>query len=58
MMAIKMNEGVSDHSMPGWRCLLCGDVIDSVIEANRKGHHEPTPSRARLPGASVWVSRG
>lgn len=31
----------------GWRCLLCGEVIDSVIAANRKGHAEPLPNRSR-----------
>jgi hypothetical protein len=46
-----MKDAMSGGSVSGWQCLLCGDVIDSVIEANRRGHLEPTPSRARLPGS-------
>jgi hypothetical protein len=30
---------------PGWRCLLCGEVIDAGIDANRKGLPVPTRSR-------------
>jgi hypothetical protein len=30
---------------PGWQCLLCGEVIDAGIDANRKGLHVPTRSR-------------
>lgn len=52
-----MKDSMSGESISGWQCLLCGDVIDSVIEANRKGHLEPTPSRARPPG-SVPVGAG
>jgi hypothetical protein len=54
---VKMKDVVSGQSFSGWQCLLCGDVIDSVIIANRKSHAEPTPSRARLPG-SVPVGTG
>ena len=35
-------------SLSGWKCLLCGEVIDSVIAANRKHHQEPKRNRARL----------
>lgn len=49
MMPIEMKDAVSSESTSGWRCLLCGEVIDSVIAVNRKCHQEPTPSRARLP---------
>jgi hypothetical protein len=31
----------------GWQCLLCGEVIDSVINVNRKELHGPTGSRGR-----------
>ena len=44
-----MKDAVSGESVSGCQCLLCGEVIDSVIEANRKGHLEPMPNRARLP---------
>lgn len=46
-----MRDAISGESIPGWQCLLCGDVIDSVIEAHRQNHLEPTPNRARLPVA-------
>lgn len=38
----------SGGSLSGWKCLLCGEVIDSVIAANRKHHAEPKRNRARL----------
>ena len=42
---------MSGESISGWQCLLCGDVTDSGIVANRKGHVEPVLNRARLPGS-------
>ena len=41
-------DAISGESFSGWKCLLCGEVIDSVIAANRQGHQEPMPHRARL----------
>jgi hypothetical protein len=32
----------------GWRCVLCGSIIDSVIDANRKCHQESMSRRAHL----------
>ncbi|MCL5953108.1 MAG: hypothetical protein M1509_01180 [Nitrospirae bacterium] len=29
----------------GWRCLLCGEIVDSVILSNRS--HRPTPIVSR-----------
>jgi hypothetical protein len=29
--------------MPGWRCLMCGEIIDPIIESHRlqqQGHQE------------------
>ncbi len=52
MRAINMQDAVSGESVSGRQCLLCGEIIDSVIEANRKYHREPMPSRARLPVVS------
>ena len=47
------------ESFIGWKCLLCGEVTDSVITANRQGHQEPMPNRARLPYGTVLAkSRG
>jgi hypothetical protein len=49
----------SGESLSGWKCLLCGEVIDSVISANRTGHLEPRPNHARLPyGTLLTKSRG
>lgn len=48
---ITIQDSMSGESLSGWQCLLCGDVIDSVIAANRKSRLEPTRSRARLPGS-------
>lgn len=31
----------------GWRCLVCGDVIDPVILANRREQIRPRISRNR-----------
>lgn len=31
----------------GWNCLLCGEVLDPGIAANRKQRHEPVRNRAR-----------
>ncbi len=39
----------------GWRCLLCGEILDSVIVANRTGHREPMLDRARQHSAVVAV---
>jgi hypothetical protein len=49
----------SGESISGWKCLLCGEVIDSVIATNRKSHEEPRSSRPRLPYGNVLTkSRG
>ena len=55
MRTIKMKDAVSGESVFGCQCLLCGEVIDSIIEANRKGHRESMPNRARLPMGPCWV---
>jgi len=62
MVPTRLEEAVgatSGESIFGWKCLLCGEVIDSVIAANRKGHQDPMASRARLPYGTVLAkSRG
>ena len=32
---ISPEQGTSDWEIPAWRCLQCGDVIDSTILRNR-----------------------
>ena len=62
MVPTRLEEAVgatSGESISGWKCLLCGEVIDSVIAANRKGRQEPMAGRARLPYGTVLAkSRG
>jgi hypothetical protein len=46
MVSIRLEDaGGSSLYFSGWRCLLCGAVIDSVIKANRKVFHGPMGSR-------------
>ncbi len=48
MVTIRLEDaGSSTLCFSGWQCLLCGEVIDSVIDANRKGLHIPTRSQGR-----------
>jgi len=51
MIRILMHEHSSADAIAGWRCLLCGEAIDTGIEANRMGHGLPVRSRARVPGS-------
>jgi len=32
-----------------WRCLICGEVLDPVIERHRRSPPAPMVDRARLP---------
>jgi hypothetical protein len=51
MVSTRFEEGIearSGESFFGWKCLLCGEVIDSRILANRKSHAEALPQRARV----------
>jgi hypothetical protein len=52
MTAVTMQETATGDSAFAFRCLLCGEVIDSIIAANRQGHRPPVKNRARLPIAS------
>jgi len=46
MVSIRLEDaGSSSLCFSGWRCLLCGAVIDSVIKANRKEFHGTIGSR-------------
>ena len=48
----------SGGPLSGWKCLLCGEVIDSVIAANRKHHDEPKRNRARLHNSDMPARAG
>lgn len=43
----------SSGSFFGWKCLLCGEVIDAVIAANRRERPEPSHDRTR-PRYLAW----
>lgn len=51
MITTQLKEPWNSDVADGWRCLLCGENIDPVIEGNRTGHAPPIPSRARVPGS-------
>jgi hypothetical protein len=42
--------GSSTYCFSGWQCLLCGEVTDPGIEANRECRAEPRRNGARPPG--------
>ena len=47
MVTIRSEDaGSSTLCFSGWQCLLCGEVIDSVIAANRKDLHVPPRSQS------------
>ena len=50
MIATHMKDPSSPGIVSGWRCLLCGETTDPVIEANRVSHCPPVLSRPRVPG--------
>jgi len=49
MVTIRLEDaGSSSLWYFGWQCLLCGEVIDSVITAHRKVFHGPMGRRGRV----------
>lgn len=53
MIAIQMIDVSSQDTVPGWRCLLCGETTDPGIEANRASPPPFVLNRARVPGSPV-----
>lgn len=53
MVVVRMDETWGDSEASGWHCLLCGETIDSVVQANRLTRCEPVRSRARVFGSSA-----
>ncbi len=51
MITTQLRELWSSGLIEGWRCLLCGENIDPVIQVNRTSHAPPAQSRARVPGS-------
>ena len=59
MIAVQMQDILSQKRVSGWRCLLCGEATDPGIAANRVSHSFPTKSRARVPGSpAAGLRRG
>jgi hypothetical protein len=60
MVTLRLEDvGSSSLRFSGWQCLMCGEVIDSVIQANRKELHGPTGSRSRARyGVSLMQQGG
>jgi len=51
MITTQLKELWSSGVVDGWRCLLCGENIDPVIQVNRTSHTLPVQTRARVPGS-------
>lgn len=49
--------GSSIASFMGWRCVICGDILDPVILQNRQHHREPFKARARSKTAGIVVRK-
>lgn len=57
MVSIRLEDAGSSASyeaFSGWQCLLCGEVLEPGMAANRKAHQEPRRILARPPG--TWVA--
>ena len=48
MAVIKMRDAVSGNPAYGWRCQICGEVMDSLIDPHRRWHLEPRSCWARI----------
>jgi hypothetical protein len=59
MVALRLEDaGGSSLRFSGLQCLLCGEVIDSVIKANRQQLHGQVGSRSRTQyGVSLEGTR-
>ncbi len=65
MVSITLDDQVSSplgEPILGWRCLLCGELVDETIVANRKSVRKPDRHRApiRFPalvGAASGATR-
>ena len=49
MVPMWMADPVRPDAVQGWRCLLCGEATDPIIEANRKKRPVFVKGRPRLP---------
>jgi hypothetical protein len=47
----------SVSSFTGWRCLICGEILDPIILQNRTLHPEPQYGRARTNNGGMMGSK-
>jgi len=47
----------SVSSFTGWRCVVCGEILDPIILQNRTFRPEPQYGRARLNEGGIKVSK-
>ena len=48
----------SVSSFTGWRCVICGEILDPIILQNRTLHPEPQYGHARLSTGGTMVASG
>jgi hypothetical protein len=55
-----MTEGAVPWFYAGWRCLFCGDIVDSLILRHRSGGSKSRqvaePSKQPLPRGRRWAA--
>ncbi|MBI1820382.1 MAG: hypothetical protein HY036_03400 [Nitrospirae bacterium] len=44
---LDLRDDTGRFAFRGWRCLICGEVFDPVISANRKLHPPPVTGKKR-----------
>ena len=44
---VDLNDDTGRFKFRAWRCLICGNVYDSVISANRQLHPPPANGKKR-----------
>ena len=50
-----LRNGTGEIWMHGWRCLLCGEILDATILANRRSRPKPGPIRSRQTARPIPV---
>jgi hypothetical protein len=42
-----LNNDTGELSFSGWRCMICGEILDAVIASNRTNRTTPLQNRNR-----------
>jgi hypothetical protein len=58
MIPIQLKELWGSHMVDAWRCLICGENVDPVINVNRTRPAPLDQSRARVLGSSPTANVG